>query len=233
MFSIEVPEINLDKIYESGQNARWIKLKNKKYVIINGEKVVKVLQQKGRLIFNCSEEDFFNIWFNYFNLNKDFVTMMLQAKRIDNDMKIKMTRAKGIRLLKLDCFESLAASVLIASGLENIKGKLDILAVRCGTEHLQAMREDGRINWFAFPTAEQILEKKKELIDECNIAFGYRIKSLIAFCEDVFNGYIDLEEFQSITSKKKLKEYLSRFEHINIYVHIILDLMLAIRINMF
>ena len=45
MFIIEVPFMNLDQIYNSGQCFRWIKLRDGKYAIPYGDKVLKVEQQ--------------------------------------------------------------------------------------------------------------------------------------------------------------------------------------------
>ena len=53
MFVIEVPYFNLDKIYESYQAPRWIKLKESKYVIPHRDKALKIEQQKTRLIMSC------------------------------------------------------------------------------------------------------------------------------------------------------------------------------------
>ena len=46
MFVIEVPYFNLDKIYESYQAPRWIKLKESKYVIPHRDKALKIEQEK-------------------------------------------------------------------------------------------------------------------------------------------------------------------------------------------
>ena len=75
MFVIEVPYINLDQIYESGQVFSWIKLRDSKYVIPFGNQALKIEQQKERLIMNCTDEQFYNIWFYYFDMNTDYMTI--------------------------------------------------------------------------------------------------------------------------------------------------------------
>ena len=78
MFVIEVPYFNLDQIYASGQCPRWIKLKESKYVIPFRDKALKIEQQRDkydwtryRLIMSCTEDDFYNVWFNYLDLRMD------------------------------------------------------------------------------------------------------------------------------------------------------------------
>ena len=79
MFVIEVPYFNLDQIYASGQCPRWIKLKESKYVIPFRDKALKIEQQRDkydwtryRLIMSCTEDDFYNVWFNYLDLAMEF-----------------------------------------------------------------------------------------------------------------------------------------------------------------
>ena len=50
MFVIEVPYIDLDQIYNSGQIFTWIKLKDAKYVIPFKDKALKIEQAKERFI---------------------------------------------------------------------------------------------------------------------------------------------------------------------------------------
>ena len=89
MFVIEVPFINLDHIYNSGQAPRWIKLKESHYIVPHGDKALKIQQQRDRfdfdryrLIMNCSEKDFYDIWFNYFDLKTDYLHLNIKTKRL-------------------------------------------------------------------------------------------------------------------------------------------------------
>ena len=82
MFVIEIPYLNLDQIYDSGQAPRWIKLRESKYVIPYKDKALKIEQQRDRFDFNryrfimsCSEDEFCNIWFNYFDVETDYMQL--------------------------------------------------------------------------------------------------------------------------------------------------------------
>ena len=75
MFVIEVPYINLDQIYESGQVFSWIKLRDSKYVIPFGNQALKIEQQKERLIMSCTDEQFYDIWFYYFDMDTDYLAI--------------------------------------------------------------------------------------------------------------------------------------------------------------
>ena len=66
---INVPYLNLDQIYNSGQVFSWIKFRDQKYVIPFKDQALKVEQQKDRLIMNCNEEQFYDIWYKYFDMH--------------------------------------------------------------------------------------------------------------------------------------------------------------------
>ena len=98
MFVIEVPYFNLDHIYNSGQAPRWIQLgqspEKSKYVIPHKGKALKIQQQRDkfdwtrhRLIMSCTEQDFYDIWFEYFDFKMDCLTENEKVKRLGGKLK--------------------------------------------------------------------------------------------------------------------------------------------------
>lgn len=170
MFVIEIQYFNLDHIYNSGQAPRWIPLKQSpeksKYVIPHKDKVLKIEQQrdrydwtKFRLIMSCTEEDFYNVWFEYFDLRMDCFDMNMKIKRLGGKFKIIANRGYGIHILNQDKFEAYVLSKLIGYvGFNNAKIAINTIAQCCGIEHKQSMREAGRVTWYEFPSPMRILE---------------------------------------------------------------------------
>lgn len=212
MFVITVPYLDLDKIYESGQAIRWKKLKSKKYVIINGDKAVKVQQQKDRLLFSCSEEEFYSVWFKYFDMKTDYQDIGRRLRAASTELKICSVRAKGIRLIKTDLMESLFTALLIGIGVKNPFAKISLLSTLCGEEHHQSMREDGIINWFAFPCPESILEIKDKLKSQYDINFDYKVNKLIEFCDYIVEGWLNPEMLLECNTIDDVKECLEEYE---------------------
>lgn len=167
MFVIEVPYFNLDHIYNSGQVPRWIKLKDSKYVVMHKDKVLKIEQQrdrfdfnKYRLIMSCTEEDFYNIWFDYFDLRTDYLDLNAKVKKLGGKFKVPANRGSGIHILNQDPFEVYVFTKMIANvGYIRAFMAMNHIAEACGIKHVQSMREAGRITWYEFPTPEMILEK--------------------------------------------------------------------------
>lgn len=171
MFVIEVPYFNLDHIYNSGQAPRWIKLKEGKYVIPFRDKALKIEQQrdkydftKYRFVLSCTEEDFYNIWFNYFGLKMDCLDENIKIRRLGNKFKIVANRGHGIHILNQDIFEVFVLSEIITKvGYEKAKVAINHIAEVCGVKHIQSMREVGKVTWYEFPNPELILENHHKL----------------------------------------------------------------------
>lgn len=203
--------MNLDQIYESGQTFRWIKFRDGKYAIPHGSVCLKIEQQKDRFIMNCTDEDFYNIWYDYFDMATDYMNLNYKVRGIDEDFKSKVVRASGVRILKQDLFEIIVSFMLAtATNIPNIKRMIEQIATKCGKYHKQAMRECGQVKWYEFPTYEMILEKQKKLDD----SFGLKRKeNVLKFCRSLEYGEIDLEDFKYM-GYKEVKDILMSVEGI-------------------
>ena len=171
MFVIEVPYFNLDHIYDSGQVPRWIKLKESKYVVVHKDKALKIEQQRDRfdwtryrLIMSCSEEDFYNIWFEYFDLRTDCLSENRKVKNLGGKFKVPANRGHGIHVIKQDPFEAyVLAKIVSNAGYEKAFVAMNHIAEVCGVCHKQSMREVGRITWYEWPTPQMILDNFDKL----------------------------------------------------------------------
>lgn len=196
MFVIEVPYFNLDHIYNSGQAPRWIQLgqspEKSKYVIPHKDKALKIEQQRDRfdwkrhrLIMSCTEEDFYNIWFDYLGLKMDCLAENSKIKRLGGKFKIVANRGHGIHILNQDPFEAYVLSRIVARvGYENARFYMNHIAEVCGIRHEQSMREAGRIVWYEFPTYQMVLEKFDKLA-----ATKHNFKWLKRLCEAMADGF--------------------------------------------
>ena len=127
MFIIEVPYFDLDQIYNSGQVFSWIKLRDSKYIIPFRNQAVKIEQKKEKLFMNCTEEQFYNIWYHYFDMKTDYCSINFKIKQIDEHMKICTNRGKGIHILNQDIFEMIITFILAtATNIPRIKSMVKV-----------------------------------------------------------------------------------------------------------
>ena len=159
MFIIEVPYFNLDQIYNSKQCPRWLKSREGKYIVIHRDEFVKIEQKRDRLVFDCSEKEFYDIWYHYLDLGTDYSEVNRQVKRLHKKFKIPAVRGKGIHMIKQDEFEAYVYAKLIERlGWDKAKEKMFFIASTYGIKHRNSMAEAGKITWHEWPTPERLLE---------------------------------------------------------------------------
>lgn len=208
MFVIEAPFLNLDQIYDSGQVFTWIKLRDGKYVIPFKGQAMKIEQVKERLIMSCSEEQFFEIWFNYFDMITDYSEINYRSRNVSPHLKVCAVRGSGVRILRQDLFEMIITFALAtATNIPRIRSMVNSICKVCGHKHEQSMREAGRVTWYEFPTPKDILDHAKDL-DECKL--GYRKDTILSLCKDILSGDLDLTHLEDL-SYEDAKEYLMQF----------------------
>ena len=190
MLVIEVPCFNLDRIYNSKQAPRWIKLKESKYIVIHKDKALKVEQQKSRLIMSCSEQEFYDIWFEYFDLKTDYFGENYKIEKLGGKFKIPARRGNGIHILNQDQFEAyVLAKIITNAGYKKAFVAMNHIAETCGVCHKQSMREAGRVTWYEWPTPELILENFDKLKKMGKI--NAWLKKL---CEAIVNDGFDISK---------------------------------------
>ena len=201
MFVIEIPYFNLDQIYNSGQAPRWIKLnqspEKSKYVIPYKDKVLKIEQQrnrfdwdKHRFLLSCSEEEFYDIWFKYFDLSTDYLYENAKIRNLGGKFKVPANRGSGIHILNQDSFEAyVLAKIITNAGYEKAFVAMNHIAEVCGIEHTQRMREAGKVTWYEWPTPEMILENFDNLKKMGKI--NAWLKKL---CEAIINDDFDITQ---------------------------------------
>lgn len=206
MYVIEVPYLDLEQIYRSAQPLRWIRLRDGKFVIQDGCSALKVEQQKSRLIMSCTEEEFYEKWFGYFDMTTDYADVYFKLCRKGGFLKVCAVRNGGLRIIKQDLFECIIASI-IGSVLSEIMAKVTLnnIAVSLGTEHIQGMREAGRIKWHEFPTPEILLAN----IEKLKLVPFLREK-VRDICQDIVDGWLDLEELKTM-KEHEVRNYLGDF----------------------
>lgn len=209
MFIMNIPYFSLDNIYDSGQVFTWIKIDNGKYIVPFKDKAIKVEQRRDVVSFSCSEEDFYNIWWTYFDLDTRYDDLHFKYRKLGDYFKICCNRCSGMHICNQDLFEIIIASCLeTATSIERTRQMMKNIAKKCGKKHKQSMR--GEVIWYEFPTPEQILKKKSQLTTQ---DIGYKIDIITGICQDIIDGWLDLELLKTMDFEDAV-EYLTEFKGI-------------------
>lgn len=211
MYSLNVPYFNLDHIYKSGQVFTWRKIIDGKYVVKWRDKAVKVQQRKEHLFFNCTEDEFFNIWWDYFDFGTDYSIINNMYKGISEDIASRMVRCNGLHIVRQDLFEVIIFSMLeTATSIERVKQMIDGICKKCGKKHVNSMGEIGVVKWYEFPTPQQILKNKHKLTTE---DIGYKMEVIENICQSIIDGWLDFDVLRVLDTEDAI-EYLMEFKGI-------------------
>lgn len=204
MFIIQIPYLDLNQTFKSGQHLRWKIVGENKFVIMNGSKIVKVSQNKDRFCFDCTEEDFYNVWYDYFDVGTDYLLYNYKIHSVDEDYVIESSnRGRGIRIIKQDIFEVMIASIFdyFYNGDASLVDRaINSLCKVCGKKRKNTIREAGQLIWYEFPTSEKILyqantlfrmsmlstQNMSKLMDICKYISEYGYKKLPSYLRGIF-----------------------------------------------
>ena len=200
---VEVSDLDrtfsLESIRLSGQCFRITKLENSKYAIVAKGRLLIAEQYSDRVVLHCNQEEFDIVWEDYFDLNYDYKKCIIEGSRYDTFLKSAVHYGSGIRILKQDPWEMLITFIISQqNNIPRIAGIVDRLCNRCGDLIATC---DG-INYYSFPTAEQIMDHYLELKD---IGVGFRDKYILDACRRINSGY-DLEVLKQVPPEQATSE---------------------------
>lgn len=211
MFIIQVPFINFDKIYESGQCLRWFKVSEGKYVVMHGDRAILIAQNKDRLIFHDTEENFFNIWYKYFALDEPYDEYLMKFKHEGKVLKKASVRGNGIRIIRQDMWESIIASAIAFPNPNDTLNAMENIASVFDVHHKNSFRDCGQKTWLEFPRPEVIVKKSQKLNE--SYLSEKRCGVILELANAVVDGWIDLEELRNYSYEEVhdiLDEYMSQ-----------------------
>ena len=172
MYSIEVKDMDLGQIAESGQCFRMNYIGQGAYSIIAFGRYIEVSQHLNTVIFSCDKEEYEEIWKEYFDIDTDYSKIKEDAKS-DEFLSAAIQYGGGIRILKQDLWEMLITFIISQrKSIPNIKKCVETLCYRYGNPIFGEGFTDKPINEYAFPTAERLSTVSIEELRDCGL--GYR-----------------------------------------------------------
>lgn len=169
-------------VFDCGQCFRWLKEEDDSYTGVVQGKVVNVKKENDLIIFdNTNKEDFDNIWFDYFDLGRDYSEIKNELKVMDEYLEKASEFGKGIRILQQDGWEMLISFIISANNrIPMIQRAINNLSQKYG----KFIGEYRGKKYYAFPTPEELSQASVEDIRACQTGFRDKyIKSVV----DYFN----------------------------------------------
>jgi N-glycosylase/DNA lyase len=183
--------------FECGQCFRWERIDDSRWFGV-ARGLALELEWNGEDLILCdtTEEDFLNVWYPYFDLDRDYGDIKSKLSKNDPVMKEAIEFGYGIRLLKQD-FQEMLISFLISqnNGIPRIKKIVESLAGSYG-EPIECSRP----GIYAFPSCERL--SMLTLEDLQVIRAGYRDKYIHRAARQFCSGEVSMD----IIVKGKLDE---------------------------
>lgn len=190
-----VKNFNIKQILECGQCFRWEKKAELDYIVIAYGRVIEVIQEEDKVsILNSNKEDFDNIWFEYFDLGRDYSKIKDELSK-DEILKKSVDYGYGIRILSQEPFELVISFIISArNSIPSIKKTIKKISERWGNE----IEYNGE-KFYTFPTPEMLKDATEDEIRETGASF--RSKYIV---DTVSNINKDLNDIDGVYNLKRI-----------------------------
>lgn len=193
-------------IFQCGQAFRWKEEEDQSYTTVAFGRVLNVLRHGDDIVFrNTNKEDFENIWYDYFDLKRDYSLIKKRLSEDDEILKKATEFGKGIRILNQEPFETIISFIISANNqIPRIKKSIEIISSQYGDFIENFMGVD----YYSFPSPE-VLSKVDvaELRERAKV--GFRDQRIIDTSIEIASGNMDLDSIFKM-NRDQGKEYLMK-----------------------
>ncbi len=196
-------DFNLEHIFDCGQCFRFDRVDENTYFGIAKGRALKISQNADTVImYETTEEDFRKIWFDYFDLGRDYGEIKKILSR-DEVMRQAVSYGEGIRILNQDLWETVISFIISASNnIPRIKGIIGRFCENFG-EKIEYMGD----TYYSFPGIDKTASLTKE--DLSVIRSGFRDKYIMDAAAKFKSGALSDEYIKSLASPDAKKALMS------------------------
>ncbi len=194
-----IPDFDLPHTLDCGQAFRWSEKQNGVWsgVAYNKYLELEKLNDGTVVLYNTTEDDFNNIWCDYFDLKRDYESIILQLNQ-NETLKKACEYSHGIRVLNQEPFETLCSFIISQNNnIKRIKGIIERLCENFGD------KKDG---YYTFPNAEKMAGLTLE--DLSVLRSGFRAKYLLDAAKKVISGEVDLYNLKNLPLENARNELM-------------------------
>ena len=175
---------------DCGQAFRWVEKENGVWcgVAFNKYLELKKMEDGSIILYNTTEDDFNNIWRDYFDIDRDY-NAIITAISSNEILKNASDFGKGIRVLNQEPWETLCSFIISQNNnIKRIKGIIERLCENFGTD---------MGGYYAFPTAEKVASLTLE--DLAVLRSGFRAKYILDAAQKIAHKEIDLYNLKNLS----------------------------------
>lgn len=231
MIRLNLSDFDLKKICESGQIFRMYERSSGIFDIYSGDRYLRVAQKRIEPCeeetdrkaeagstefvtdFYCGEQEFYDYWFTYFDLGRDYSEIVSKARRSEDDfLKQACCYGGDIRILHQDIWEMMVSFIISQQKqIPSIRKCIEALCERFGEKRIipsEYGEDSGEGFYYAFPTPEKIAEGGPDGLK--GLSLGYRERYIYETSLKYIRCGLTKEEVEAM-SYPEAKKYLLSF----------------------
>ena len=188
-------------VFECGQCFRWNREENGSYTGVFNKYVLNVEKKDGKIIFtgNCNSIEEIK---NYFDLSRDYKSIINKLETVDDNLKNSISYGKGIRILNQDLWETIISFIISANNnIPRIKGIIERISKAYGEKIEFESKE-----YYAFPTPKQL--SKASVDDLRKLGLGFRDERVFETTRKIASGEFDLNKLYEISTSDAREKLL-------------------------
>ncbi len=200
-FEIDAENFEPKDVFECGQCFRWNGEENGSYTGVFHNYVLNVEKKNEKIIFtgNC---DSFDIIENYFDLKRDYKSIIKKLEVVDDNLRNSISYGKGIRILNQDLWETLISFIISANNnIPRIKGIIERISQAYGNK----IEFNGK-EYYSFPTPKQL--SKASVEDLRKLGLGFRDVRVYETTHKISSGEVKLEELYKVSTNEARERLL-------------------------
>lgn len=197
-------DMDIRQIAASGQCFRMQERKEGLFSLIAGERYLEIqCLEKGKFIFFCSNQEFQEFWYNYFDFGQDYGALKKKVDPKDVYLKNAVEFGWGIRILRQDLWEMMITFILSQqNNIPRIQRCVRLLCENYGRKKVNFRGEE----YFSFPSPNKLAEADLEGLKACNL--GYRARYIQETALAVAEETVSLEALKKMTYEDARKELM-------------------------
>lgn len=197
-----IKDFNAVHTFECGQCFRWIRQEDGSYTGVARGKILNASVDDDTLILkNTNLEDFKSIWFDYFDLGRDY-GQIKEAVMRDDIMKEAAAFGWGIRLLKQDIWETLISFIISSNNrIPRIMKTVGVISKIYG----EKLEMDGE-EYYSFPEVSRLTQSSLQDLEVCK--GGFRCKYILNSSRMIGEGEINLNKIPQLDTDSAREELM-------------------------
>lgn len=203
----EIKFFNPHKIAESGQAFRVNIIDDTHVELVSHGRYLQIASLgNNKFAFSCDEDVFDNIYYDYFDLGRDYTKIVKTISEDDTYLQDAAVFGDGIRILLQEKFETLISFIISQRrSIPAIKTSVERIAETFGNKieigHLEKPFTNPIKNaYYSFPTPEELSSASLEDISLMGV--GYRAEYILNAVKDINNCKIALDVLQEKSNEE-------------------------------